>query len=290
MPGGSSRKAKISVKKRDTNKGKRNKHTVPIKKVNTGNLRNGSSRKLSDQSLVTVPNNTALARIPQSSQLPGWNHQTNKRSFGGHRIAFTQLETGPDMAVGDNFLSYLTGLRSNVVRMGVDKILQGKTVPLEHQDKEGNVFQLISSKECDDNTAGGTLWAPKKKLLELFYMLTSGPNMEPVDAGAYLCRFGNFAKLPSRKVASRLELFQSPGRLLSEQYVLEFSKHNFVDMKESGHEGCGFIDEEMLYDIIGRKKDGEPTKLSASTLCIQVRIYIPSRGKFCETYKFIFRL
>lgn len=53
----------------------------------------------------------------------------------------------------------------------------------------------------------------------------------------------------------------------------------FKEIEEEGHEGCGFIDEDLLWDFIGRlKKNEEPSKESVRCICIQVRIFIPSMG------------
>lgn len=212
-------------------------------------------------------------------KLPCWNIQSAKARFGGHTISRVQLNFGPQTNGGDNFLSYLTGNRNYVAVMPVDDIIQGAKIELQCEDEAGRVYELVSTKECEDSAGGTTLWSQKRKLLELFYMVTGGSEIPRVDPQACLSRFGNFAKLSTRKVVARLELFQSPGKKLKGQYVLELSKHSFVDIDENGHEGCGFIAEEHLYDIIGRKKNGHPTKLAISTLCIQVRVYIPSRGK-----------
>lgn len=286
--GRSAKRTKTVVKKRGT-KVKRDKHTMAIKKVK-GRKHAVATKKVNTHKLQSptitssvVPQSTAFVKKITGVQLPGCEHMEGRPSFGHHRIVTMRVSSGEELNIGDNFLSYLTGYRRHVVTMGVDEILKGTRVPLKYEDEMGRVYQLISSKECEDNSVGSTLWSAKKKLLELFYMLTSGPHDETVDPGDYLSCFGNFAKLDTRKVSSRLELFQSPGRLLNDQYILKFNKNNFLDIKESGHEGCGFIDEEMLQDIIGRKKDGEPTKMAASTLCIQVRVYIPSKGECYNT-------
>ena len=52
----------------------------------------------------------------------------------------------------------------------------------------------------------------------------------------------------------------------------------FDDIREDGHDGCGFIDEELMFDLIGRTKDGAPTAVAARCNRIQVRCFIPMMG------------
>ena len=64
----------------------------------------------------------------------------------------------------------------------------------------------------------------------------------PID---YLLRVGDFTTIPPRKVAARLELFQSPSSMR-----LVFHEDSwFRQIPDLGYVGGGFIHEDTLFEI-----------------------------------------
>ena len=102
-----------------------------------------------------------------------------------------------------------------------------------------------------------------------------GPGLVTIDLQDELAKVADFAALPNgRKVASRLELMQSPtlpDRVFS-RHVSEFKMIAEPQSDDSG--GCGFIPEAMLIDILG----GRAAAKRATS--IQVRIFGSVLGVF----------
>jgi hypothetical protein len=71
-----------------------------------------------------------------------------------------------------------------------------------------------------------------------------------------------------------LELLQSPCyKFASGDYaIIPIPKREFKDIKEEGQVGCGFICDDLLEQVMG---SGD---LASRTICLQVRIYIPTMG------------
>ena len=140
----------------------------------------------------------------------------------------------------------------------------------------GHTYELVSSRVVKDESSSFRYGSNDS--IELYYInvMVEGSGK---DLGEYFSKFGNFEKLTTRKAAARLELFTSPLRMFPDgEYVRDVSKDIIDDIEECGHEGCGFIDEDYLHDLLGRKKDNKPRIASLRTTSIQPRLFIPSMG------------
>lgn len=140
-------------------------------------------------------------------------------------------------------------------------------------DERGE-YELLSVKIDDDNQAGqppsgGRL---KKKKASMVYVSVS-PNQDgsPFSIKDFLLGFGDFSVIDPRKIAARLELFQSPA-LFIQPLPLEV----FGEIEERGNVGCGFIASTFLEKLCKRGGVKNPAAVSA----IQVRLFIPSMGIF----------
>jgi RNA dependent RNA polymerase len=87
----------------------------------------------------------------------------------------------------------------------------------------------------------------------------------------FLLGFGDFSVLDPRKIAARLELFQSPAKFI-EPLPLDV----FGEIEEQGNVGCGFIESDFLEQLCQRGGVKHAEMVSA----IQVRLFIPSMGIF----------
>jgi hypothetical protein len=134
-------------------------------------------------------------------------------------------------------------------------------------------YELISKKIVKSDDGG--FFKPKEYRCE--YIQTEGPGLTKVSLSDMLSSLANFAALPTRKVAARLDLLFSPVYKckVTGQYLLKTFHHSsFEEIKEDGHVGCGFICEELLCDLLGNNTMAE------RAICIQIRAIIPSKGIF----------
>jgi len=129
--------------------------------------------------------------------------------------------------------------------------------------KDGQDYRLVSAKVVDD---GLEFWGGKKEAVRLMFVALGERSLE--EELDDLADFAGIAK--ARKLAARLELLQSPGK------VFTTTADHFEDIaepqpsKESG--GCGFIPRKLLQElVIGCAK---PAKITS----IQVRVYGPRLG------------
>ena len=146
-------------------------------------------------------------------------------------------------------------------------------------DNNDTAYELVTVKVVQDTQKGGFNYKPKA--LKLVYSQENGHNIEPFSIKDELEKIADFASLDTRKVVSRLELLQSPAfrfpmntRNESREAIFYLEKNMFCEIQDNGHEGCGFIDEDFLKELLGGGKLGE------NTICIQIRIFAPELGIF----------
>lgn len=109
----------------------------------------------------------------------------------------------------------------------------------------------------------------QKKTISLAYIATKGKGLETLDLRQRLQEFGDFASLPTHKLVSRLELFQTACRQkshLKEQLTAEA----FEIIEEESHEG-----EESLFDC----------SLLSSFLSVSLLTSIINGGSLHSTYR-----
>lgn len=163
----------------------------------------------------------------------------------------------------------------------IDHILGGrKLTKLDNFERKlevsGNTFELLSTKVVDTNKSSKFSFHKKQNVQGLF-MQTSGPDVQNVSISNILSRLAAFERLNPRKVVARLELLQSPAAKNKSTGLSMLSHHElsiFEEIGERGYDGCGFICENLLVQLLG----GDATAKNA--ICIQVRILIPRLGLF----------
>ena len=114
---------------------------------------------------------------------------------------------------------------------------------------EGHALEFVASKVHDD---GMEPWGGKRKCLRMTYAVTEGPGFPPISLQCELEKLADWRALPNpRKVASRLELLQSPAPR-ERAFQLQPALFELIDepLSEEGG-GCGFIPEALLERLLG---------------------------------------
>ena len=114
----------------------------------------------------------------------------------------------------------------------------------------------------------------QNKVARLMYAKTNGPTLEAFSIENHLLRIADFTTLNPRKVAARLELFQSPTRL----NIMFLNESEFNEIPDQGYVGGGFINDSKLVEVLERA--GMTGTHAKRAVAIQVRIFIPSIGVF----------
>jgi len=151
-------------------------------------------------------------------------------------------------------------------------------VRIERRD-DGHVYELISTKVMDDESGGSLFKMCTPRVLSMVYVQTAGPGIETVNIHSLLSRIADFGSLQPRKMVARLELFQSPAFAMDSTLQLS----DFQEIPEEGQIGCGFIGERLLKKLLVRHiktKKNVSNTVADTTICIQVRIFVPSLGVF----------
>ena len=114
----------------------------------------------------------------------------------------------------------------------------------------------------------------QQKQFECVYMHSEGPGLHPDSPSNLLSALAAFSSLSPRKAVARLELLQSPAKKKANgQLMIESFPHSLCeDIPERFHDGCGFICEDFLSELM------EGCRGSLETVCIQVRLIIPKMG------------
>lgn len=194
--------------------------------------------------------------------------------FAGYKIKRVQVEgsvNGRSNKAGTNFLDYTIGDRLLSLDVAMKGSKQKKFSTSLTQN--GKTYELISAKIEEDKDSGFKFGKPK--VARLLYVDTS----HCVDGSSFcvkdfLSQIGNFSVLNPRKIAARLELFQSPARF----GIQEVDSKHFCDIEEEGHVGCGFIEEDFLRSVC--EKGGLGKSKAALVSAIQVRLFVPSMGVY----------
>ena len=196
------------------------------------------------------------------------------RLFGNGRIMKSRLSNEDRKA--DTFLSYLIGNRLVIIEIPLEN--KNNKVYDTFIEENGSGFELLSVKIQSDKEKNFGI-SSNAKVAQFAYAQVFGPNIRSVNLEDWLCRLGDFSHLTQRKLVARLDLLQSPaykfksGPKTGEYGIIPLELSIFREIEEDGHVGCGFICEDLLFDIMGGKG-----ALAKRTICIQVRIYIPTMG------------
>ena len=111
-----------------------------------------------------------------------------------------------------------------------------------HRDQSGQ-YILVSRKEVDSK--GSYIFGPRNKFEYMYAQenVTSESSDKNISIIELLESLGDFAKLTTRKVVSRLELFQSPAHQLGVNakgekkfLIREFDSSLVEEIEDDGHE------------------------------------------------------
>lgn len=138
-------------------------------------------------------------------------------------------------------------------------------------------YELISSKIQNDGDASSGPYS-KPKCVRLVYAQVTGPHRKSYSLQEELSRLGDFASLPTRKVAARLELLQSPAyKFKKNEYgMFALKKSEFELLTHESNDGCGFISDILIETLCSRGG----AAFAKRALALQIRAVIPSVGIF----------
>ena len=150
-----------------------------------------------------------------------------------------------------------------------------KTIVQENDKFEHDKFELISTKMVKPEKSG-RFGQRESSTIQCVYMHTAGPRLKVESPWNLLNKIGDFSSLSDRKAVARLDLIQSPAskNKLGKFAIQSFPDSLVEDIPEMGHEGCGFICEDLLSDLMRNHSN------SARVCCIQVRLFIPRKGVY----------
>jgi hypothetical protein len=138
-------------------------------------------------------------------------------------------------------------------------------------EDDGLTYELVSCKVYDDNQGFGFC---KSKVARLAYAKVGGADLVPFSMQDHLLRVADFTTLNPRKIAARLELFQSPSNLK----IVCLNDSDFADIPDRGYVGGGFISEDKLLEVLDLA--GMKENAAIRVTAIQVRLFIPSMGLY----------
>ena len=275
----------VSTKNRLKKSGPKSKSSLPRKKKSRVN---SNSRNFEQARKSAKPRSRTPAKKRSTLAKPRSRTPAKKRVIPKSTI-FTNASNDADFVESENAGMLFSGRRVAKVIFEKEKesfishLLRGRGLTLTERydtDIKGSFvndrgkFELISTKEVEKE--GG--FAFQKKEFECVYMHIEGPGLHPESPSNILSALAAFSSLSPRKAVARLELLQSPAKKetngqLKGQLMIEKFHHSLCeDIPERSHEGCGFICEELLSDLMGGCKG------SLETVCIQIRLFIPKMG------------
>jgi len=134
------------------------------------------------------------------------------------------------------------------------------TIPIQKSFEDaGSKFELAVSKIQSDGDKASPMGVPSKKCIQLYYCQVAGPGLKDICLAKEFERIADFASL-GPKVVARMELFLSPAyKLKSRQGTKTHAIHmlnpkTFCQIEERGNEGCGFISEDLIVELLGGGK------------------------------------
>ena len=205
-------------------------------------------------------------------------------SFGGRPIEKIVLAKELGGKQESSFLKEWLGPRWLMEEMPLPHGSNCPALPELKLQYNGLSYQFVASKVFDN---GMEPWGGKKKCLRMVYAEADGISLQ-----GELEKLADWRALPNiRKVASRLELLQSPGEVHTELFGEPLSPDLFelIDeplTEESG--GCGFISQSVLEQLLSGGKERVPIAAKRAT-SIQVRIFISRKDAAPEDPGGIFK-
>jgi hypothetical protein len=224
------------------------------------------------QSVPTI-DSTESFREGESWQVPGNSNDVWR--FGDFLVEKMRLRSSSSTTTTKtsetNFLHHLLKHRMLTVDIPLNGRKNQTSFDRKIVDASGQTHDLVCCKIYDD-VSGFAM--QKSKLARLVYARTEGPELEAFSIQDHLLRIGDFTTLKPRKIAARLELFQSPSGL----DIVFLDQSDFQDIPDRGYVGGGFISEDKLVQIL--VKAGMSLINASRVVAVQVRLFIPSMGVY----------
>ena len=200
--------------------------------------------------------------------------------FGGRRVVKTRLQSVME-GEEDTFLSFWLQNRCDIKQIALNQ--KELSTPFDKHVQEGtSKYTLISVKiQSDGDVPSFQFKSPK--CVHLAYAQVEGQNLTNISLQKELENIANFGSLNPRKAVARLELFQSPAykfpvgtknKIGKKFGIFTMDSSNCCMIREQGHEGCGFIEERFLEEMLG------DNVFAKRIIAIQVRLFAPSIGIF----------
>jgi hypothetical protein len=206
----------------------------------------------------------------KSWQVPG--NSNDEFRFGDFLVEKMRLRSSSSTKTSETtFLHHLLKHRMLTVDIPLNGRKNQTSFDRKIVDDSGHTYDLVTCKVYDD--ASGFAMQ-KSKLARLVYAKSEGPGLEAFSMQDHLLRIGDFTTLKPRKIAARLELFQSPSGL----DIVFLDQSDFQDIPDRGYVGGGFISEDKLVEIL--VKAGMSLTNASRVVAIQVRLFIPSMGVY----------
>ena len=216
---------------------------------------------LSCQSKEKAPSSKSRSRsrnVPTSEYLCGddWRLPDSGRdglSLGLRRLVKSRYQLVSEQ---DTLLAYWFQSRMKIVEVPINNDELEVPFLREFEESDGSKFELAVSKIQSDGDKAAPAGVPSKKCIHLYYCKVSGPELQTISLREEFEHIANFACL-GPKVGARLELFLSPAyklksRTLNKSHAIHMVKEEaFCEIDETGNEGCGFISEDLLIELLG---------------------------------------
>lgn len=190
-------------------------------------------------------------------------------------LPVTSIEVSPlatstrGRAINEYFLQWWLGPRLRKMVIKITSKSEPQFTQTSYDDPFGR-FELVARKiDIDKKALHSGRFFGSSTSVRAMYAQVSGPGMSGFDLQTALESIADFRSLPDhRKIATRLELLMSPGKIIA----LPVSAFQIIDEPQRSAEsgGCGFISRNGMRMLGG----------SARNTSIQIRIVSPSLGIF----------
>eukprot|EP00977_Amphora_coffeiformis_P027714 scaffold34636_cov171-Amphora_coffeaeformis.AAC.1 len=169
-------------------------------------------------------------------------------------------------------LSYIFGNRLLIWKCQFDPKRE-TTAPRTVLTVDDSVYELIATRIREDENMGR--FSSKYKHFDCYYVKISGPDVEYIDVKQVLNQYADFTSLSAYKIAARMDLLTSPGVTFpADPSITKHASSVFKLIPNSDeYEGCGFISEKMLEQLVVDRDLDVVTG-------VQVRILVPKYGLF----------
>jgi hypothetical protein len=199
--------------------------------------------------------------------------------FGIRHLVKQRFQLPAGKESGQHFLSNWLEGRLRLVEVPLNNKEVEEPLCQEYSEDNGSKYELVVSKIQNDGDASSINKFVNPKCIHMFFCKVSGPGLKRISIQDELERIAAFGNLDPNKVVARLELLVSPAFKFTshptKKYgIFSLKPSAFREIEEMGNEGCGFICENFLVELLG-------SNTAAKRACaIQVRIFAPKLGIF----------